>query len=153
KDRRGRIWVSTMAGASVFDPAREAAPDRTKDPLLVERVVVNGKARSLAPGAVLSRAERNLSFELALLSFGREPATRYRTHLVGFDPAPSDWKPDFRTDYTNIPPGRYTFRAWGRDQAGNVSGPVDLPFAIRPAAWQMWWAYFLYLAALSALAW
>ena len=47
--------------------------------------------------------------------------------------------------------GRFTFKVWGRDYAGNVSGPESLSFSIRPAPWRTWWAYAAYGGAAVGL--
>ncbi|MGV8042338.1 MAG: GGDEF domain-containing protein [Thermoanaerobaculaceae bacterium] len=53
-------------------------------------------------------------------------------------------------ELARVPAGHYTFKVWGRDYAGNVAGPVELAFAIRPAPWVAWWAWLGY-AALAVL--
>jgi signal transduction histidine kinase/ligand-binding sensor domain-containing protein/DNA-binding NarL/FixJ family response regulator len=148
-DSRGRIWVGTVAGAAFFDPAREVA-DTVAKPLHVSRVMVNGAPRRLTAETRLPHSANNLTFEFDLLSYFREADTRYRTQLVGFDPEPSHWTAEFKRSYTNLPAGRYEFRVWGRDYAGNVSGPETVAFQIKPAPWRTWWAYTAYGAAASA---
>jgi signal transduction histidine kinase/ligand-binding sensor domain-containing protein/CheY-like chemotaxis protein len=150
-DSRGRIWAGTIAGAAMFDPSEEIE-DRSPKPLYVERARVrddDGKERALPRNASLAHDENNLEFECALLSYFREADTRYRTQLVGFDRSPSEWTADYRRTYTNLPQGSYTFTVWGRDHAGNVSGPARLAFRIRPAPWRTWWAYVLYAGTLA----
>jgi signal transduction histidine kinase/CheY-like chemotaxis protein len=150
-DSLGRIWVGTPAGAAVFDPAAEIPDDRAGQ-LYVEGTVAGEAEHALAPGVSLSHDENALVFESTLVSYHRPRDTRYRTQLVGLDRAPSAWSADAKRSYTPLPAGDYTFRVWARDYAGNVSGPVDFPFVVRPAPWQTWWAYLLYLAALAGAA-
>jgi signal transduction histidine kinase/DNA-binding response OmpR family regulator len=147
-DSLGRVWVGTVAGAAVLDPGREVV-DRAPKPLHVERVLVAGVPRELRPGARLAHDENSLEFDVTLLSYFRETDTRFRTQLVGFDRTPSAWSADFRRTYTNLPAGDYRFRVWGRDSAGNVAGPVERDFVVRPAPWKTWWAYALYGAAVA----
>jgi signal transduction histidine kinase/ligand-binding sensor domain-containing protein/DNA-binding response OmpR family regulator len=142
-DSLGRIWAGTVGGAAMLDPA-VAVEDATPKPLHLSRVAVGGETRSLAPGASLTHRDNDVTFEFDLLSFFREPDTRYRTQLVGFDPRPSSWSPEWKRTYTNLPAGRYTFKVWGRDYAGNVTGPEELPFSVKPAPWRTWWAYAAY---------
>ncbi|NLI46308.1 MAG: diguanylate cyclase [Acidobacteria bacterium] len=148
-DHLGRIWVGTVCGAAVFDPGLEAR-DYTPKPLLVQGTIVQGKAvpQRLQGGASLAFNENNIDFEYALLSFFRQEDTRYRAQLVGFDAQPSEWSADFKKEYRRLTDGNYVFRVWGRDYAGNVKGPVEVAFTIRPAPWATWWAYAL-LAALG----
>src|SRR5262249_24770384 len=86
----------------------------------------------------------SLKFRYALLAWGGEPRIRYRSQLTGFDPEPSEWTASAVREYTNLGAGAYTFRVWGRDARGNVSGPVELPFGIRPAPWFTLWAVVSY---------
>lgn len=155
-DRLGRIWAGTTTGVAVLDPSGEV-PDAMPKPLYVERSFLGGRAyrgpdgSPVFPEGISLRHDQNhVGFEFALLSYFRELETRYRTQLVGFDAAPSAWDADDDKEYSNLREGRYVFRIWGKDYAGNVSGPVELPFSIRPAPWRTWWAYLAYLTAVAA---
>jgi len=148
-DRQGRVWAGTIAGAAVLSPDREPT-DRTRKRLLLHAAA--GRAgHPLEAGSSLSYRERPLLFDYALLSFFRERDTRYRTQLVGLDDAPSAWTADAKREYPTLPDGDYVFRLWGRDYADNVTGPVELAFAVRPAPWRSWWANLIYLLGLAAL--
>lgn len=171
-DSDGRIWVGTVDGAGLYDPKAATTP-RTAGPLRIERTLVHGvtlagssmeapvgkdgapdavgpSAGSIA-GRTLDHDANDIVFEFALLSYFKESETRYRTQLVGFDEEPSAWTAEPTRTYTRLPEGDFTFRVWGRDFAGNVAGPVDVAFAIRPAPWRTLWAYAIYAIALAAL--
>src|SRR5262249_29788348 len=60
---------------------------------------------------------------------------------------PAEWSPEPARRYTTLPAGGYVFRVWGRDYAGNVTGPVEGAFRVRPAPGATWGAYALYAAA------
>ncbi len=150
-DGEGRLWIGTVGGIGVLDPARNLE-DRAPKPLYVEEVRVNGERRRLLPGDVLGYQERNLVFSYALVSFFRPTDTRYQTQLVGLEESPTPWSDDSKREYTTLPAGSYVFRVWGRDYAGNVSGPVSLPFEVRRAPWRTWWAFLAYGAAAVAAA-
>lgn len=148
-DRFGRIWVGTVGGASVLDP-REERPDRESKPLLLTGSLPDA-GRALRDGAVLAHDEARVVFDFALLSFFREGETRYRTQMVGLEPAPGAWSPDSDREFSRLPKGEYRFRVWGRDYAGNVTGPRELALRVEPAPWETPWAYLLGLAAVAAL--
>ena len=148
-DSAGRLWVGTAAGLAVFDPALEP-PDDGPKPLVIERTLVRGRVRDL-DGASLRYRENALEFEYSLLSYFRDDETRFRTQLVGLDDAPTEWSPDAKRAFTTLPAGRYEFRVWGRDHAGNVSGPVMRRFLIARAPWASLWAIALYALALAGL--
>ncbi|HEX8789636.1 MAG TPA: protein kinase [Polyangiaceae bacterium] len=145
-DPRGRVWAGTVSGAAVLDATTEP-DDRSTKRLLLEKTLLYGDPFDLRGHPDLAYDQDTLSFELALLSFHRESDTRFRTQLVGLEKEPSAWSPDSKVRYTSLPAGTYELRAWGRDYAGNVSGPIAVPFRVRPAPWLTWWAMLGYAIA------
>ncbi|MDI1478863.1 hybrid sensor histidine kinase/response regulator [Polyangium sp. y55x31] len=148
-DSRGRIWIGSIDGAAVFDPAEEI-PDLDASPLVTAARAADS-ALLLSPGASLAWDQNTVSFDYALLHFSHERSTRYRTQMLGFDASPSAWTADTKVRYTNLPAGAYTFQVWGRDHAGAVAGPSAIAFEVRPAPWRTWWAYLGYAVLASAL--
>lgn len=149
-DHRGRIWVGTLSGAAIYDPAAEltVAPSR----LVIERKsIVDDADRQLQPKDQLAHDRNHLVFDYALLSYYREAATRYRSQLEGYEDEPSEWTTEFRREFNSLPANDYVFRVWGRDAVGNVTGPVEIPFSVLPPPWWSWWAISLYLLAALAL--
>jgi diguanylate cyclase (GGDEF)-like protein len=112
---------------------------------------VAGRERPLAAGTALRHDENSVELQYALLSYRREHATRYRTQLAGLEDQPSPWTAEARAVYTRLPRGEYTFRVWGLDGEGTLSGPIEIPFSIRPAPWLTSWAIALYAVALIGL--
>ncbi len=149
-DGRGRIWAGTIGGVAVFDPSLEIV-DPTPKPLVIERVDLVDTTRTVERGEWLAHDENHLVFNYTLLSYFRETDTRYQTQLVGFDARPSEWSADPKKEYTALAKGDYVFRVWARDAAGNVSGPAEIAFHIRPAPWATWWAYLLYVLFAAGL--
>ncbi len=150
-DSRGRVWVATAAGAAVFDPAWKRSAPRRPHPLVVERVEVGGVARPAGEPLRLASTERDVAFEFSLLAFHGESLVRYRTQLVGWERAPSDWGASHRREYTNLPPGEYVFRAWGRDADATVSGPAEVRFEVTQAWWRQPAALVLWALLAAAL--
>ncbi len=152
-DRLGRVWGGATGGAAILDPTppEPAAAPRTPAPLRLEHVLVAGRECPLPPGTALRHDENSVELQYALLSYRREHATRYRTQLAGLEDHPSAWTAEARAVYTRLPQGAYTFRVWARDGDGTLSGPIEIPFQIRPAPWLTAWAIALYAAALIGL--
>ena len=151
-DRQGRVWVGTVGGAAVLDTSGEAH-DAAAKRLVVEGLVYGEEPFRLVSGAELSHRENHLVFRFTLLSFFREADTRYSTQLVGLEPARSPWVSETRREFTTLPHGAYTFRAWGQDYAGNVAGPVEATFIVRAAPWQTWWARLLGVTLVGLAVW
>jgi signal transduction histidine kinase/CheY-like chemotaxis protein/ligand-binding sensor domain-containing protein len=150
-DRAGRLWVGSSTAVAWLDPS-VPEPQPSPSPLLVERVTVDGREMPRT-GAPLRLEERpaELVLEYTLLSFFREPETRYRVQLVGWQDAPSDWISEPLQRYLQLPPGPYRFRVWGRNAAGVMSGPVEIPFVIPRSPWRTGWAYLLYALLIGLL--
>ena len=87
------------------------------------------------------------------MSYSREHATLYRTQLAGLEDEPTPWSAESRVVYNRLPPADYTFRVWGRDSEGTVSGPLALSFSVRPAPWLNAWAIALYAFILLGIIW
>jgi ligand-binding sensor domain-containing protein len=149
-DPLGRVWAGTVAGAAVLDP-RDEPEDRTPKKLLLDETLVLDQPFDLAAHGDLPYDRDTLAFELSLLSLHRGGDTRYRTQLVGLERDPSAWTPDPRVRFAGLGAGRYELRAWGRDYAGNVSGPLVVPFRIQPAPWATWWAWSAYAILAASL--
>lgn len=140
-DHRGRIWVGTVSGAAVFDPSKESKAPASSS-LIIDRALA-GK-RDIHGGDSLTHNENDLAFEYSLLSYFRESDIRYRTQLVGYDRESSAWTPDSKRSYTNLAPGKYTFRVWARDWSGAETESRELAFRVVAAPWKTSWAYLLY---------
>ncbi len=149
RDSRGRIWTGTVLGAAMLDPD-QVVEDAQAKPLLLESAGLVATGQKLQAGASLAYDQNHLRFDYALLSYFREGDTTFRIQLEGLDAHPSEWIPDAKKEYTTLPHGHYTFMVWGRDFAGNVSGPVKFPFTIRAAPWSTWWAFLGYGLLLAA---
>jgi len=88
----------------------------------------------------LSHRDRILSFEFAALHYAIPERNQYAYLMEGFDQA---WhyvgNRRFAT-YTNLPPGRYTFRVKGSNSDGvwNEEG-ASVAVRVRPPFWAAWW--------------
>ncbi len=149
-DSQGRIWIGTIGGAAMFDPAKEIVEDSQK-PLIIEKSFLTNSSTNLTNKISLPYDKNNITFEFALLSFFQESNTLYQTQLKGLDEKPSQWTTDHKKEYTTLPAGDYVFQVWGKDNYGNVTGPVEFYFTINFAPWHTWPAYLLYLLTLSGL--
>ncbi len=89
-----------------------------------------------------------LSFEFTATSGFNDVQLEYRYILEGQD---QNWTPAIEKRdaiFTNIQPGKYTFRVQGKDPLGNV-GEARFSFVIKPAFWQTLWFYVLLFALLG----
>ena len=140
-DARGRIYLATPSGVSVFNPA--AREQSTLAPVVRLRHV--------------ARRGNEIDFEYAALSFTDESRIRYRTRLAGFDRAWSAETADTKTRYTNLPAvlfdRAYTFEVIARNAQGIWSAPLAYRFRVPPPLWLRWWAVLAYVVAIAAALW
>jgi len=152
-DSRGRIWVGTTEGAAFFNPSAEVV-DTVRKPLFIRDVAVSRLVtkQPLESGVVLKHNQNEIVFHFSLSSFFKESDTRYQVQLNGYDANRLDWTSDNKKEYTNLPDGNYTFRVWGKDYAGNMSGPTKFMFIIEPPYWKTWWfRIFLFLVSVGVI--
>ena len=149
KSQDGKLWFPTIKGVTVLDPdyhkRNESVP-----PVLIEKMTVDGNAVDLAQPPVISPGRKKLEFTFTALSFLVPEKNRFKTMLKGFD---RDWSVETsqrQVSYTNLPPGRYTFRviACNNDGIWNQEG-VSLRIELRPFFFQTFW--FWCIVALSTL--
>jgi signal transduction histidine kinase/ligand-binding sensor domain-containing protein len=149
-DGTGRVWVGTASGAVCLDPAGDLI-DRTQKPLRMLGVQVQGVDAPVWAGQALEPGVGRVDFDFSLVSHHREGDSRYRSQLLGLESTPTEWDRSGKREFTSLPHGPYVFRVWGRDFNGNLSGPVDFPFSVRPHWWQTWWSRLLVVLGFSAV--
>ncbi|WP_315822793.1 triple tyrosine motif-containing protein [Paraflavitalea speifideaquila] len=93
----------------------------------------------------------SLHIEYSSSLYGQPSNITYSYQLKGFDKGWSEWSRKTEKDYTNLPPGYYTFEVKARNNFGNESQASSYAFRILPPWYQSWWAYGLYLLALCGL--
>jgi ligand-binding sensor domain-containing protein len=152
----GALWFATLRGISVTNPQHQQE-NRLPPPVVIENVTIDDQpAEILSPwkadrtmvatppavvGVVKVEPGRaRLALHYAGLSFVAPARVRYRYQLAGFDSKWIDAGARRVAYYTNIPPGRYTFRVLAANNDGlwNDTG-VALEVRMLPHFWQTWW--------------
>jgi len=152
--RDGYLWFATPKGLVEVDPAHFPV-NSTPPPAALERFQVDDVSQPLnGQGSWLKvqAGHVHFQFDYAGLSFVAPQKVRYRYMLEGFDHGWTDAGARRSAYYTNIPPGRYTFRV----QAANNDGlwnttDAALSFELRPHFYQTFWFYALMLAAVAGM--
>ncbi len=153
RSRGGKLWFATPRGLVEVDPAHFPV-NRLAPPVVLERFAVDDADQAPAPPhreLKIAAGHVHFEFDYAGLSFIAPQKVRYRYMLQGFD---HDWtEAGSRRSayYTNILPGRYTFRVQAENNDGvwNAAGAA-LGFELRPHFYQTLWFYALLLAATAA---
>ncbi|MBO9565645.1 MAG: hypothetical protein J7621_22915 [Niastella sp.] len=93
----------------------------------------------------------SLHFEYSSSLYGQQSNITYSYQLKGFDNGWSDWSKKTEKDYTNLPPGHYSFEVKARNNLGNESPVSSFSFLVLAPWYRSWWAYSVYFLALCAL--
>jgi len=101
-------------------------------------------ALSGLPTPLLDYADNSLRIEYAATGFGHEEDVEYRYRLDGFDETWSTWTAEAHKEYTNIPPGRYTFTVEARNPGVWTAEAAQYAFVVLPPWYRTGWAYLLY---------
>jgi len=141
--RDGRLFFGGTAGFVMFRP-QDVRDNAYVPPVLVTRLkIFDHPMAGLAPlsGSLeLSRKQNFFTLTFSALDYTNPRLNRYRYILDGFDPDWIDAGSRREASYTNVPPGRYTFRVRGSNSDGiwNERGTA-LEIVVVHAFWQTWW--------------
>jgi signal transduction histidine kinase/streptogramin lyase len=154
RSRDGDLWFATPKGLVEVDPAHFPV-NTVPPPVSLVRFQVDDQSQPLQSIGSRLKVEAghvHFEFDYAGLSFVAPQKVRYRYMLEGFDHGWTAAGARRTAYYTNIPPGRYTFRVQSANNDGvwNTEGAA-ISFELRPHFYQTIWFYALLLAALAAL--
>ena len=149
----GDLWFATRKGVAIANPA--AVPvNQLAPPVAVERFLVDSEEEPIGGGRLdVASGHARYTFEFAALSFVAPSKVLYQSRLVGFDKTWSPVSGRRNTSYTNLPPGRYTFRvrATNNDGVWNETGAA-VEFRVLPPFYRRWWFVLLFVLGLAGLA-
>ena len=147
------LWLPSRDGVVALD-TRQILRNALPPALLIERLHTPQGWHTLPTSGVdrmvLPASARDLDFEFTALSFQDPDSVQLRYRLHGYD---NSWHrlEDSRrrnANYTNLPPGDYTFEVIGANNAGIWNPhPALLRFRIQPLFHETW----IFRALLAAL--
>jgi PAS domain S-box-containing protein len=152
-DTRGRVWIGTNRGVSIYDEAFDNSILYNPPPKMqLSHVQVSGNRFSLSQTHPLQLAyqDNTLVFHFRGISFSDETAVRFKNRLEGFE---TEWSREHypyqqMIRYLNLPPGTYRFHIKARNALGVWSKEVVSPkITILKPFYRTWW--FFLLAAIS----
>lgn len=137
----GRLAFGGVRGINLVDPTR-VADDRHAAPLRLLSARSDGHDLDSAPWqrpAIHIPADAALlRVRIGALDFAPSAVLRYRYRLDGFDRAWIDNGSSRDITYTQLPPGRYVFRAQATDRGGRWSERTELriPVTVATPLWR-----------------
>ncbi|MFC1848917.1 two-component regulator propeller domain-containing protein [candidate division CSSED10-310 bacterium] len=159
KSKSGQMFFGGINGLNAFYP--EQVQNNTDIPpiaLTQFKILNKTTPNSDAPleksithtdELLLSHTDKVISFDFVALDFSNPEKNQYAYKMEGFDDHWLNVGSKHSATYTNLAPGKYTFRVKGSNNDGfwNEEGTA-ISIIITPPPWNTWWAYCLYGLAL-----
>ncbi len=160
-DESGVMLMGSTSGLNCFDPRTILRSQYQPPVLITDFQIFNSSVQARDPALqgnksilyakeiTLSHRQNVFSFQLAALDYNAPSSIEYAYQMEGFD---ADWVHGgtrrFVT-YTNLNPGRYTFKAKSTNSDGVWNDQVaEIRVIITPPWWQTGWALLFYLLML-----
>jgi signal transduction histidine kinase/ligand-binding sensor domain-containing protein len=139
KTHDGALWFSTTHGVVRLQP-EEVALNPVPPAVNIEEVQVEHQPFALTKEIVLHPGETKIEFRYTGINFSAPDQIRFEYELGGFDKAWRIVGNERYAQYTNLDPGRYTFRVRAANNAGiwNETG-ASLAVLVLPPFWVTWW--------------
>src|SRR5271157_5102454 len=149
----GRVWFASGFVLQMVDPSRlshKAPPAET----YIDSVIVDRKEFAATEGLKLSPHPRDLQIDYTSPTFMIPQRVKFRYRLDNYD---REWHEAGRRRqafYTDLPPGKYTFRVVASNSDGVWDDtPARLDFSVTPAYYQTNWFRALCAVFFLALLW
>lgn len=133
-----RLFLFSLPGSpSSFSPS-----------VYLRNVQVNGETIAETAERTFSHLQRSFTFHYNSVNLAGAQQQTYVYQLEGFENR-KHYTKERIANYTNLPPGEYTFKVSVKDDGGKLTGTQTYQFVIAPAFWQEAW--FLWLMGLCLL--
>jgi ligand-binding sensor domain-containing protein len=151
-DEDGSIWFGTVNGLIKYIP-HEYIENNTLAKININSMRLFYTDTILPQRSVLSYDMNNISFNYSGICLTNPLKVRYSHILEGFD---KKWSPlgyERTVTYSNLPPGKYTFKVKCTNNEGVwTESPAEFVFTIKAPFWKRLWFYaVLFLFFVSAL--
>jgi ligand-binding sensor domain-containing protein/signal transduction histidine kinase len=143
KSKDGRLLIPTLGGVSVISP--EKMNRNTSLPkVYVENLETQDSIYENRTFIKLNSKINRYKFNYTALSFLAPEITRFKYKLEGFDSDFAEVSGVRSAEYTNLPPGVYTFLLFATNNHGVwTKEPTKFHFEVEPAFHETFWFYFL----------
>jgi signal transduction histidine kinase len=153
----GTVWFGTGFGVIKYESGKKSVKKNIFSVLI--RQVNYGKDPSVYYSGYNSHKtppevafnNNSARFVFAAAYYEEEERNQYRTFLEGFDEEWSAWSKEYIKEYTNLPPGSYSFKVIAKNLEDIKSNEASFSFVILPPWYRTWWAYTLLFIFLGGL--
>ena len=113
----GRVWFSSGVVVQMLDPSRISQPARPAA-ASVESVIVDRKEFAAIDNLEVGPHLRDLQIDYTSPTFSIPQKVKFRYKLDGYDDGWHEAGPRRQAFYTDVPPGKYTFRVMAANSDG-----------------------------------
>lgn len=157
KDEQGRLYFGSVKGMIRFQPSA-FTPNLFTPPVYITGFQVHNKELTIdEAGSFLDRSilytseitlpydQSSFSIDFAAPSFTSPERTEYSYMMNGLDKNWTTLPSNRKVYYTNLSPGRYTFRVKAATNAAWSDSERKLSIVVLPPWWATHWAYAAYI--------
>ena len=156
----GRVWFGGTDGVFSYEPGIQ------KNLAEVPRVLIrkfsiagdsilfggafstaNHRITTIQPDQIkphLDYRSNTVTFNFGCPSFSMYEKVEFQYFLKGFESEPSTWITDTYKEYTNLPPGEFTFTVVAKNIYGQITAPATFQFSIKKPYYQTILAFIIY---------
>lgn len=150
-DKSGKLWIPTIDGVSVINTellrTNTIAPPVYITSLMADTTTYENKNNFVIPAGHI-----RYIINFTALSYISPEEMKFRYKLENFDDNYVEVTNERQVEYTNLPPGKYTFRVMASNNDGiwNEVGD-EINFSVAAFYYQTTWFYVLLIIGISAL--
>lgn len=158
RTQNGELWLGCREGVLTFNPEKLEVSDNEYKTYIVDFKISNKDLRTFKDKPVITESikytdaltldydQSMFTLEFAALNYANQNRVSYRYILEGYEKEWHDNGKNRIASYTNVPPGRYTFRVQSLDEANpDLLSARTLGITILPPWWKSGWAYGIYI--------
>lgn len=146
----GRLLFTTSGGVSILDPT-DVVDEKLSFKVLIENVIVNGEVKLQPKDFIVPPGSNRIQLNYTAINFANPEKISFRYKLEPFDVRWVEAENQRFAQYTNIPPGSYTFHLQASSQPGEwLKEEVTTSLYVQKIWWKTWW-FRIVLAFLLAL--
>jgi signal transduction histidine kinase len=149
----GRVWFSSGVVVQMLDPSRISQPARPAA-ASIESMIVDREEFAAIDNVEVGPHPRDLQIDYTSPTFSIAQKVKFRYKLDDYDDGWHEAGPRRQAFYTDLPPGKYTFRVMAANSDGVWNErAATLKFSIAAAYYQTTWFRAVAAVSFVALLW
>ena len=136
KTQNGMLWFPTLSGLTMINP--DSIPiNNYIPPVYIEELTIDNESISLTDKLIVAAGKKRFIFKFNALSYFQSEENLYKYILEGFENQWNEATNKNSISYTNLSPGKYTFKviACNNDGIWNETG-AEFTFKIKPRLYE-----------------